>query len=260
MDPWQIAVVIAFTSAGATVHASVGIGIGLVAGPALVAVDPGFLPGPVIMVTLILTARHLIVDGHHADRGTVQRAYIGVPFGLALGFVVVAVADEATMRIVIGCAIVIAAALLLLGVHVSRSARTDVLGGGAFALSLIAAGIPGPAAAVAFNDLPPTRYRGTMGFVGIPVGIVSLALLTFAGEFGSHELELTAWMIPGIGVGLLAGRYLRPHLDNAWFRTSVLWLALLGGAALVIRGDPALSQSEQDAQSHQVGDVTPGGR
>ena len=27
MDPWQIAVVIAFTSAGATVHASVGIGI-----------------------------------------------------------------------------------------------------------------------------------------------------------------------------------------------------------------------------------------
>ena len=132
MDPWQIAVVIAFTSAGATVHASVGIGIGLVAGPALIAVDPGFLPGPVIMATLVLTARHLIVDGHHADRGTVTRAYIGVPFGLALGFAVVAVADEATMRIVIGCAIVIAAVLLLLGVHVSRSARTDVLGGGAF--------------------------------------------------------------------------------------------------------------------------------
>lgn len=122
MDPWQIAAVIAFTSAGATVHASVGIGIGLVAGPALIAVDPGFLPGPVIMATLLLTARHLIVDGHHADRGTVQRAYIGIPFGLALGFALVAAADEATMRTVIGCAIVIAAVLLLLGVHVTRSA------------------------------------------------------------------------------------------------------------------------------------------
>jgi len=235
MDPWQIAVIIVSTSAGATVHASVGIGVGLVAGPALVAVDPAFLPGPVILATLVLTARHLFVDGRHADRGTVMRAYIGVPFGLALGLVVVAIADEATMRIVIGCAIVVAAALLLLGVHVSRNARTDVLGGGAFSLSLIAAGIPGPAAAVAFNDLAPARYRGTMGFVGVPVGIVSLALLALAGEFGSHELELSAWMIPGILVGLLAGRFLRPHLDNAWFRTSVLWLALLGGAAVVLR-------------------------
>ena len=224
-----------FSSAGAVVHASVGLGIGLVAGPALIAVDPGFLPGPVIMATLILTARHLIVDGPHADRGTVARAYLGVPFGLALGFVVVAVADEGAMRIVIGCAIVIAAVLLLLGVHVSRRARTDVLGGGAFSLSLIAAGIPGPAAAVAFHDLPPTRYRGTMGFLGIPVSIVSLALLAVAGEFGSHELGLTAWMIPGILVGLFAGRHVRPHLDNAWFRPAVLWLALLGGAAVVIR-------------------------
>lgn len=235
MDPWEIVVVLAFTSAGALVHASVGLGIGLVAGPALIAVDPGFMPGPVILATLILTARHLIVDGPHADRGTVTRAYFGVPFGLALGFVVVAVADEDMMRIVIGCLIVIAAVLLLLGVHVTPSTRTDVLGGGAFSLSLIAAGIPGPAAAVAFNDLPPLSYRGTMGFVGIPVSIVSLALLAAAGEFGSRELELTAWLLPGIAVGLVAGRHVRPHLDKTWFRPAVLWLALLGGAAVVIR-------------------------
>ena len=74
-----------------------------------------------------------------------------------------------------------------------------------------------------------------MGFVGIPVGVVSVALLAVAGKFGSHELALTGWMIPGIVAGLLAGRYVRPHLDNAWFRTSVLWLALLGGVAVVIR-------------------------
>lgn len=235
MGLWEIVVVIAFTSAGAVVQASVGIGVGLVAGPALIAVDPAFLPGPTIMATLVLTARHLIVDGRHADRGTIVRAYLGVPFGLALGLVVVAVADEATMRVVIGSVIVVAAVLLLLGVHLTRSARTDVVGGGAFSLSLIAAGIPGPAAAIAFNDLPPPRYRGTMGYVGIPVGITSLVLLALADEFGSHEFELTAWMLPGILVGLLAGRHVRPHLDNTWFRPAVLWLALLGGAAVVIR-------------------------
>jgi uncharacterized membrane protein YfcA len=235
VDPWEILVILTFTAAGATVQASVGLGMGLVAGPALLAVDPGYLPGPMILATSVLTARHLVVDGSHADRGTVTRAYLGVPIGLAAGIVVLAVADESTMRVVIGGAIVVAAGVLLLGLHVSRSPRTDVVGGGAFSFSLIAAGIPGPAAAVAFNDLTPFAYRGTMGFLGVPVSVVSLALLVAAGEFGAHELELTAWMLPGILVGLLAGRHVRPFLDNTWFRPALLWLAVLGGAAVVVR-------------------------
>ena len=51
---------------------------GLVEPPPVVearqAVDPGFLPGPTIMATLLLTARHLVVEGRHADRATVGRA------------------------------------------------------------------------------------------------------------------------------------------------------------------------------------------
>ena len=143
MSPWEVAVVVAVTSAGATVHAAVGLGIALVAGPVLIAIDPAFLPGPSIMATLLLTLRHLLVDGRHADRGVVRRAYYGVPVGLAIGFAVVALVDEGTMRVVIGSAIVAAAGLLLLGVRLHRTARTDVVGGGAFSLSLIAAGIPG---------------------------------------------------------------------------------------------------------------------
>lgn len=235
MDLAAIAVIVTFTAIGATVHAAVGLGIGLVAGPVLIAVDPAFLPGPMIAATLLLAARHLVVDGRHADRGTVMRASFGVPVGLLLGLVIVAVADETAMRIVIGGAIVGASALLLVGATVTRTARTDVVGGAAFSLSLIAAGIPGPAAAVAFSDLPPMSYRGTMGFLGVPIGLVSLLLLAAAGEYGTHEVGLTAWMLPGIVIGLLAGRRVRPYVDNVWFRTAVLWLALLGGAAVVIR-------------------------
>ena len=171
-------VTIAFAACGssdATIHATVGLGIGLVAGPALIAVDPVFLPDPTIMATLLLTVRHVIVDGHHADRGTVGRAALGVPVGLAVGLAVVALADDRTMRIVIGAAIVIAAVALLLGLHATRTSRTDVAGGRVFALGMITAGIPGPAAAVAFNDLPASVYRGTMGDLGTPASIVSLA-------------------------------------------------------------------------------------
>ena len=235
MELWEIAVIVAFTSAGATVHASVGLGVALVAGPALLVVDPAFLPGPMIVATMLLTVRHLVAEGGEADLGVVRRASLGVPAGLVLGFGVVAFADESMMRIVVGAVIVIASGLLLAGAQLRRSPRTDVVGGGAFSFSLLAAGIPGPAAAIAFNDLKPSCYRGTIGYLGIPVSLLSLGLLVTAGEFGSHELELTAWVLPGIGIGLVAARFVRPHLDRAWFRPAVLWVALLGGAAVVVR-------------------------
>jgi len=70
MGPVEVVVFVVSTAAGATVHASVGIGIGLVVGPALIAVDPEFMPGPVILATMLLAVRHLIVDGRHADTST----------------------------------------------------------------------------------------------------------------------------------------------------------------------------------------------
>ena len=42
-------------------------------------------------------------------------------------------------------------------------------------------------------------------------------------------------MMPGIAVGLLAGRRVRPFVDTTWFRPVLLWLALVGGAAVVVR-------------------------
>ena len=235
MEIWHVVVILVATSVGATVHASVGLGIGLVAGPALVIVDPAFVPGPLILATLALTLRHLIRDGRQADRGTVVRAFRGVPFGLGGGLVVAASTDDGTMRVVVGGAIVVAAALLLLGVRISRTSRTDVIGGVAFSFSLITAAIPGPAAAVAFNDLDPSTYRGTMGFIGVPVGLLSMILLVMTDAFGRDELELTGRMMPGILVGLTAAGWARPYLDRSWFRPALLWLALLGGAAVVVR-------------------------
>ncbi|MEM8620570.1 MAG: sulfite exporter TauE/SafE family protein [Actinomycetota bacterium] len=234
MSVWELLIILVFTAAGATIHASVGLGIGLVAGPVLIAVDPAFLPGPTIMATLLLTGRHLLVEGRHADRETIGRAALGVPVGLAVGLAVVALADDRTMRIVIGSAIVIAAAVLLLGVHVTRTSRTDVTGGGVYGLGMITAGVPGPAAAVAFNDLPPSVYRGTMGYMGTTVGLVSLVLLAAAGQFGAEQLVLAGLMVPGVAVGLFAARWVRPALDRAWFRPVVLWLAAGGGAVVAV--------------------------
>ena len=200
---------IAFAACGssdATIHATVGLGIGLVAGPALIAVDPAFLPDPPIMATLLLTVRHVIVDGHHADRGTVGRAALGVPVGLAVGLAVVALADDRTMRIVIGAAIVIAAVALLLGLHATRTSRTDVTGGRVFALGMITAGIPDPAAAV-------EKLYGQMDRPFLPEHADAIRRYIAhkpKGKFGKHKYSPEEWGFDPVALR----EKMRPYTDQ----------------------------------------------
>lgn len=56
-----------------------------------------------------------------------------------------------------------------------------------------------------------------------------------SGNFGSHEFNLLLWALPGVIAGLIAARWVRPHLDKPWFRPMVLVIALIGGLALVAR-------------------------
>ena len=59
--------------------------------------------------------------------------------------------------------------------------------------------------------------------------------MTVSGNFGNEEAGLLALLLPGVLAGLGAARFVRPHIDRPEFRQLVLVLALLGGAALVVR-------------------------
>jgi len=54
-------------------------------------------------------------------------------------------------------------------------------------------------------------------------------------NFGTDELELTGWLVPGVVIGLFAARYVRAYVDRSWFRPAVLTMAFVGGVALVAR-------------------------
>ena len=77
--------------------------------------------------------------------------------------------------------------------------------------------------------------RGTVGSVFLMAAIVAMIGLLATGEFGLYEVELVGWLIPGIILGLFSARFVRPFLDRTWFRPAVLFVALAGGIALILR-------------------------
>lgn len=235
MTTMQILIIAACCAAGATVHGCLGIGLALVAGPALIAIDPAFAPGPLLIAGQVVGVRHLIMERGHIDREALRRCFLGLPFGLAGGLLLLSLVSDRTLSILIGAFTAIAAIALLAGASIRRSPRTDVAGGGAVAFSSITAGLPGPPWVVAFSDMPPQTMRGTSATYLIAVAITGLVGLILTGEFGRHEAVLTAWTLPGIAIGLVLARLLRPRLDPAVFRPIVLVVALVGAVALILR-------------------------
>lgn len=226
---------VAFSAAGALVQGCLGIGFGLIAGPALVAIDPDFAPGPILLAGQVVGLRHALMERAHTDREAFRRCVVGLPVGLAAGIATLSMVSDRVLAIVVGSVTAAAAALLLAGARVSRTPRTDVAAGGATAFASVTAGLPGPPLVLNFSDMTPSQMRGTSSSFILVVAVTGVTGLVLAGEFAGEESMLTLRLLPGIALGMFAARFARPYLDRSWFRPAVLFIAMLGALALVGR-------------------------
>ena len=217
------------------VQGSLGLGAALVAGPALVAIDSGFAPGPLIVVGQIVGLRHFYVEREHTDRRAVRHCAIGLPFGLAAGLAVLTTISEQMLGLLIGAVAAAAAISLLCGLRIRRNAPVEAATGLAAAFTSVTAGLPGPPLVLSFSDMKPATLRGTVATFVLLVAIAAVVGLVAADEFGRREIELTGWLIPGVVFGLVISRFVRPHMDRTWFRPAVLIVALTGAIALILR-------------------------
>lgn len=217
------------------VHGSLGLGAALVAGPALVAIDPGFAPGPLMVIGQIVGFRHAIVERRHTDRRAVRHCVVGLPFGLAAGLAVLTAISDKTLGLLIGSLTAAAAIALMFGLRIRRNPPVEMATGFATAFTSVTAGLPGPPLVLTFSDMKPPTLRGTFATYVLMVAAFGLIGLVVTGEYGRHELELTGWLLPGVLLGLAIARFVRPYVDRSWFRPAVLVVALAGAVALILR-------------------------
>jgi uncharacterized membrane protein YfcA len=235
MTGWQIAIIIGLSMAGAIVHGSIGIGLGLVAAPALVSIDPAFAPGPLLLAGQIVGIRHVLAEYKGADLAAWRRGLFGVPIGILGALLVLELVSDRWMAIIVGSLTAMAAAMLLMGHNMSRTPKAEAAAGAVCAFSSLTAALPGPPLVCVYADMKPSMMRPTASLLILSVASVGFVMLLASGNFGGHEVELLLWLLPGVIAGLILSRWVRPHLDRPWFRTAVLTVALIGGLALVGR-------------------------
>jgi len=217
---------------GASIQASVGLGFGLLVTPILAMVDTDFVPGSVLVAIIPLTLSVAIGSFADIDHRGAGLAVLGRVPGVVLGTVVVATVSDRSIAIGLAIAVLIAVAMSVWLPSVAVTPKRTIAAGTVSGFMGTTTGVGGPPMALLFQRLDPATVRATLSAYFFAGTLLSIMSLTIAGEIGLRQWRLALLLTPGVVVGILASRWLRPYLSGRWFRPSLL--ALCAASALVL--------------------------
>jgi uncharacterized membrane protein YfcA len=112
--------------------------------------------------------------------------------------------------------------------------RAVLIGAGAASgFMATAAGLGGPPVALIYQRAPGRRLRGTLAAYFIIGTVVSLIALAAVGRFGSEEIRLSLFLIPGTVFGYLLSNRAAAFLDAGYTRTAVLAVSALAAVTVI---------------------------
>ena len=99
------------TFVGSTLQGAIGFGMGLLAAPVLILLDPRFVPAPILVCTMVLTLLMAYRERHAIDVRGIKWAMLGRIAGTVVAGGILAVAAADTLVLLFGCFILAAVAM-----------------------------------------------------------------------------------------------------------------------------------------------------
>lgn len=220
-------------TAATVVQLAAGLGLSMVAVPPLVALDPRFVPGPLLAAGALLMFGQWRADVRAVPKGILGWAVAGLAVGTALGMGLATTAPHLASRRGFGVVILLAVAL---AVTVPRLRPTPpILLAAGFVSGAMGgfSGVHGPLMALAVAHLPAPAVRGVLGLFWLIAYAMIVPVAAIAGRFGAAEAWLTLALLPGLGIGVLLARPARVWLTGPRLRPVILMVSAVSGLLLL---------------------------
>ncbi|MYK89610.1 MAG: TSUP family transporter, partial [Acidobacteria bacterium] len=129
------------TFVGSTLQGAIGFGMGLLAAPLLILLDPRFVPAPILACTLVLTLLMAYRERHAIDLRGIKWAMLGRVAGTVVAGGILAIVAADTLVLLFGILILAAVAMSVSGLRFAPTGRALVAAG-------VLSGVLGTVAAV----------------------------------------------------------------------------------------------------------------
>ncbi|OOC54453.1 sulfite transporter TauE/SafE [Nocardiopsis sinuspersici] len=222
-DLWVFVLCVAVSVlTGAVVQSTVGLGLGMVAAPALSFLDPTLMPGMLLVAVIALPALTLLQEWSHVDwRGIAWGLPARLP-GTVLGVWVVAVLEPRALAGAVGAMVLVAVALSAGSLRVRITPFSLVAAGSLSGLAGTATTVGGPPMALLYQHEEPSTVRATLAAFFLFGGAVSLTALVLGGQMDTRTAVAGVCAVPLVVVGFLAGTALRRRVNAGRLRVVLL--------------------------------------
>jgi hypothetical protein len=230
----ELALVTIVMAISAVLQGAVGFGLGLIAIPFLIYLDLRFVPGPLLVAALTLHMFVLRRDWSGVDRSGLTVLLSGRVLGTIPAAILLGSLPLESMKILLA-AVVLAGALMGVLHSSRRPTRAVLFGAGAVSgFMATAAGLGGPPVALAYQNEPGLRLRGTLAAYFIVGSTLSIAALAWVGRFGAQEVRLSGFLVPGTVLGFFMSRPAAAYLDAGRTRIAVLTVSALTAFSVIV--------------------------
>ena len=235
MSGLELAICALSVIAGGVVQGSIGFGLSLIAVPVIGIVDPSALPVTMLILAVPFTAAMAFRERQNIDVPGFWLIAIGRIPGTLAALALLSAITEKELSIVIGVAVIVAVVTSVVAPEVPLGVTTRLVAGAISGLMGTAAAIGGPPLAIAYQRRPGPELRSTLAVSFVFGSSLSLVALWLSGHVRFEHLLLSAWLLPGLALGLFLATKLHRFLDKGWLRPTVLVFAAMSGAVAILR-------------------------
>lgn len=221
---------------GAALQGSIGIGLGLLAGPLLVILNPAYVPGPLLLAAFLLSIGMAYREKQAMDLSGVKNALMGRIVGIGLALLVLVFVPSDQLTLLFG-GVVLMAVWLSISKFSVRPTRVNVTGVGILSgfMSTVASmgGVP---MALLYQNAAGARIRSTLSGYYILGNLISFPALVLIGKFGIPEISLFLGLIPGVVLGFLLSTRATVFVDHKnMMKKAILSLATISALIAIIK-------------------------
>ncbi|MGA9873889.1 MAG: sulfite exporter TauE/SafE family protein [Rhodococcus sp. (in: high G+C Gram-positive bacteria)] len=221
-------------------QASIGFGMGMLAAPVVAIVDPGLVPGTLIMLAVLVSTLVLIRDGASLDLSGASWALAGRVPGTVLGALLLVALPERGLAVMLALVVLLGIALTSFGWVPLPHRRNLVVAGAASGLLGTATAIGGPPMALVWQGNSGAKLRSTMSGFFLVGSILSLVALTATGSVTLHTAWLFVLLAPATVLGYALSRVVNRVMDRRRLRITAIAVSTIGATVLIVQQLAAL--------------------
>jgi uncharacterized membrane protein YfcA len=213
----------------------VGFGLSLVSAPFLMLIEPRFVPGPLLAVSIVLTVLTLWREHRHVDFGGIGPVLAGRLPGTFVGLWLLLTLPPREMSLTFGAMLLAAVAMSASRLRLAPTPPTLAGAGLLAGIMSMTTSAGGPPLALVYQSSAGATLRATLSGHFLIGAALSLLALRGGGRFGEDETALAALLTPGLLFGFLVSSHLRHRIDAGYTRIAVLLVSGTAGLAVILR-------------------------